>query len=392
MMLMSTRDTQRGAVSLFIVIFSTLLITVVTVSFVRIMLAEQQQASTSDLSQSAYDSAQAGIEDAKRALLFYEAECASGDAGRCNNARSALESTECNAALQNVITYTQGQEVTVEQTQGDSALQQAYTCVKLTLDTDDYQGVLTQDVGKFIPLRGASDITAVRVEWFSAQDLQGGNSTVNVPDFTRGTPLLRQSTWNSSSTPNRPPIMRTQLIQFSNDNGFTLDDFNGAANTGAISNASTLFLYPTNVVASTKNFATDDTRKTATGDPVMATCQSTLSSGGYACSATITLPSPINGGSREAFLLLNSIYKGSNYRVTLLNGASVVRFSAVQPEVDSTGRANDLFRRLVARVEGFEGVYPQAAIDLTGGFCKNFIVTNAEADYADYALAAGCTP
>ena len=93
----SNSYSQRGAVSLFIVVFAALLITIVTVSFVRIMLQDQQQATTTDLSQSAYDSAQAGVEDAKRALLKYQDICNSG--GNCLTAANIINSNVCNTAI-----------------------------------------------------------------------------------------------------------------------------------------------------------------------------------------------------------------------------------------------------------------------------------------------------
>ena len=68
------KQTKQGAASIFVVIFTTLLLGVITLSFVRIMISEANQTTNYDLSQSAYDSALAGIEDAKVALLKYH-EC-----------------------------------------------------------------------------------------------------------------------------------------------------------------------------------------------------------------------------------------------------------------------------------------------------------------------------
>ena len=47
--MISSKEQQRGAVSLFVVIFSALLLTVVTVSFMRVMMQEQRQATDNDL-------------------------------------------------------------------------------------------------------------------------------------------------------------------------------------------------------------------------------------------------------------------------------------------------------------------------------------------------------
>jgi hypothetical protein len=70
-------------------------------------------------------------------------------------------------------------------------------------------------------------------------------------------------------------------------------------------------------------------------------------------------------------------------------------FQGVQPLVDSTGRAGDLFRRVKARIEPTGGIYPEAAIDVTNNFCKTFQVTDNIANYSTgtcYPGEAGNTP
>lgn len=384
---MTTKTKEYGAVSLFIVLFTTLLVTIITISFIRIMLSDQRQATAADLSRSAYDSAQAGVEDAKRALLDFQSECASGDARRCATARELINSPVCNKSLTRIVNYVPNQEVLVQQVSGDGAdaLQQAYTCVKITNQTNDYIGTLSQDDSKLVPLVGVSSFDSIKLEWFNAKDLQQGSSmVVDRPLIADGVPLLAQSSWTSAATRNRPSIMRTQLIQFS-DRGFSLLDFDGAANAGNVSNANTLFLYPSNIASSfsLKNF-TSNTRKTATSSPTQTSCVDKLVAGGYACSATITLPTPTGGGNRIAFLRLMALYKTTHYRLTLLDAAGVtVKFSGVQPQIDSTGRANDLFRRVQSRVEMIDESfpYPEAAVDITGNFCKDFTITNDPTDY-----------
>jgi Tfp pilus assembly protein PilX len=380
---MNKKGQEYGAISLFIVIFTTLLVTVITISFVRIMLSDQRQATAADLSQSAYDSAQAGVEDAKRALLYYQSECAKSGA-KCADALTLIGSTVCNAALTHVVGDVSGQEVLVKKDDTDNALQQAYTCVKINLQTDDYIGVLDQDESKLIPLVGTEPFDEIYLEWFSSKDLQGQNTKADIPVFSAEAPppLLSQSDWTSAATPNRPPIMRAQLMQFSSDEGFVLSDFDGNESAAGKSNTNTLFLYPSTVI-DTEKFFVSNTRKVATS-PTQISCNPDLGSGGYACSVSIKLPEPINGGGRTAYLRLSALYKKTNYRLTLLKSGIKVNFNGVQPEIDSTGRANDLFRRVRSRVELGNAAfpYPDAAVDITGDFCKDFLITDKTTNYS----------
>ena len=70
---------KKGAASFYIVAFSTLVLIIIATSFAAIIISEVTRTANDDLSQSAYDSAMAGVEDAKIAFYNYQNCKAQGD-------------------------------------------------------------------------------------------------------------------------------------------------------------------------------------------------------------------------------------------------------------------------------------------------------------------------
>lgn len=394
---MIRHKSERGAVSLFVVIFAALLITIVTVGFVQLMLRDQQQSTISDLSRSANDSALAGVEDAKRLLLLNQS-CKDGSAApsvNCTAITTALtpvagsNETACSTLSDAGIVGTTGNETIIEQSSGDGAakLDQAYTCVKIGVNTSNYEGSLALNGSAIVPITGVSAFDRVEISWFSREDVSSvtNDPTVGFPSSGADVSLPRVgSRWQF----NYPPLLRTQLIQLGSN--FKLSDFNDSQ-VGGRSNANTLFLYPSTAGLPDKDFALD-ARRSPTNIPQLVSCVTTFTTATYACKATIQLPTPIDGSTanRNAYLRLTSLYNSAHFSIVLKNGANTVLFNGVQPEVDSTGRANDVFRRVKARVELTSNFsYPETAIDMVGNLCKNFTVTDTE---AGYSVSGSCTP
>lgn len=384
------KGNERGAVSLFIVIFTALLMSVVTISFVQLMIKDQEQATTSDLSQSAYDSAQAGVEDSKRLLLLDQA-CRNGTAAsgvNCSAIAAALTpapgqtQTDCDTLARSGIVTETNNETIIQQDVGDSNLDQAYTCVKVAKNTRDYLGQLETNESIIVPLRGSAPFSSVELSWFSEKDIssQTNSPVVGFPSTGSDVKLPRVGIrWQF----NYPALMRAQVIQMGNS--FTLSDFDDP-------NSRTLFLYPSRVGATQKDFALD-ARRNPLSAPQPIRCRDSLAGGGYACTVTLQIPAPADGNTanRNAYLRLSALYNQAHFSLKLKdNIGGDVSFADVQPEVDSTGRANNLFRRVVSRIElRGEFNYPDVEIDVTGDLCKNFTVTT---DPGDYNNTSTCTP
>ena len=362
------QNRQRGAVSLFVVVFFALMITVVTIGFIVLMVRNQKLATNNDLSQSAYDSALAGAEDGKRIIKKYLDACSDETSADCTEWRNIITNQTCLNLPNKAFNTTEDKEIKV--LSGED-LAQAYTCLKIKMDTPDYLGQLDQGSNELIPLRGVSEFDKIEISWFSKKDLADGASLkLDSVSGSNEKLMIDKSDWG-----NRPAVLKAQLIQYNSYIGFEVTDFDNNTHN------SSLYLYPSSNGVNDASFDEDGRRSAGNAQNILKNikCES-FSPSGYACKAKITLPEMDN---REAYLNLTTFYAPANFKVALLDSADgAVKFSAVQPEIDSTGRANDLFRRVKVRANLFntKGLTGVKAVEIlnsgvdTGDFKKNFTV------------------
>lgn len=374
---------EKGVVSLFTVLFTTLLLTVITVSFLRIMVQEQQQAQNQDLSQSAYDSAVSGVEDAKRVLrLCYQQ-------GPSSQACAAINSRTCDTiSSSGVVSGSAGQETVIRGDSGETRMNQAYTCVKVIRDTYDYVGdITTAGSSIIVPLRATNTFNKIVIEWMdrSGQYSDAAMSTLMPPlnpDDQKSLPP--EASWNESS----PAVLRALTVLPPNANKVT----NAELDTDV---ASTVFLRPWVPSTEPSPFGQDIdmtlVNRTAKGGTGNSAVQQVACSKvryevdmTYACKATLIMPAgkSVPASSEVAFMRLTSLYNPTSFKVTLFDGNNPVTFDGVQPEVDSTGRAGTILRRIVSKVSGeFLPPYDvEAALNTTFDLCKDFYITDVEED------------
>ena len=413
-------ETRRGVASLYVVIFTTLLLGVITLSFVRIIISEQNQTTNSDLSQSAYDSALAGVEDAKVALIKYH-DCLNKGAKASGSTDGNDELSECNKLVKKMQTGintescdvvsdilnrsmknsdTRTGEVAVQETSGDinssSQLDQAYTCVKISEELPDYRSTLSaSNRSRIVPIRvdDVDEVKSVTIRWYSKLNGTGNNITNTDGNF------------QTASATSAPPAIETTLIQA--DSSFTLDEMDDTTANGT--DRGTILFYPVDGTNTTANYYADQNHVSVnanegfkkSNDKVVNSlkniyCNGLAAGQEFACTATVELPYPARTSSRNsgATFLYTSLPYGkpeTDFAVELCKStrclstsdANHIDFKGVQARVDSTGRANDLYRRVESRIElvDISFPYPEFVAQLTGsgsesGIEKNFWITN----------------
>lgn len=441
------QKTRKGATSMIVIIFFTLLAGILVLSFVGVMLSNITQSTNYDLSQSAYDAALAGIEDAKVMLLEYNNCMARGDLTSpiCSKVITSVNAkdSEKNCDLVRDSLGRPGEDSNETLVRSDSSsvkgsaaenLDMAYTCVLVSTDVADYLGTIQNDSDmKVIPLRTSAESSqtskanTVKVQWYSSRDFEKDNDTYDRDPFGSNGGFTKLSTtrmFSSSKTAvsnqdynkfgskaTLPPVLNVGLIQTANT--FNLYQF--YENVGLTTNRGRITLRPINksgntaiansntsgfAVSATAGYQLTKEQYSAANYDVINSSFSTsldqnspydvnclqgdsIKDGSYACTVYIQLPEAVGGSTNDftRFLTLSTPYSSPeiSFSVAMLEcdvnawappvGCKTVNFVGVQSSVDSTGRANDVFRRVDARVELVDTGYPfpKYAVGLHGG-------------------------
>ena len=377
-MMKTKLKTKKGAASIYVVVMATLLLSVITVAFIRLIIRESQKSTNDELAQSAYDSALAGVEDAKTALKKYHKNEISA---------ATMFSSSCNAFAHDINQVEEDFDgdgtpdgVKIKESQdGSDTIVQYYTCVTLSNTLKDYRSYLDESTTtRIIPLRSgrASEVAALRISWFSEDD--GDFSSLTYSDADSFTPKGR--------TEHTPPVISAQIIQ--TDQIYNLSQFDTSSGVGT--NRGTVFLVPAKT--GTNSVGSDVVIKSNThqqeNDPQKIKCfHGSGSKPEFACEATIGVPPTVSGSTNRLedtfFLVLSLTYRSpkTNFSVQMLDASgNPIDFKDVQISIDSTGRANDMYSRVETRVIFFDDfTLPEYAVQATGteddAIKKDFYVT-----------------
>ena len=418
-------NVKRGMASLYLVAFTTLLLGIVTISFVEVMINESKESSNSDLSQSAFDAALAGIEDAKNAIILYN-NCLSignneaipsGGTKKCSEVISAMNKGRQNHNC-DVVANVLGNMAAAATSIGDDSLEQAYTCVTIANDSSDYRSVLDDNTrSRVIPINstdatGLADarIVSVEFQWFSATADPDFDQSKYMSSLYTGLyddniiPLGNKNDVQGSGASTTVPIINFELFQTDANFEMTSLDLNNDDNTGT--DHAMIMLYPdgsTETIAKSKGevgtivSASDllkasnksssaalqsSADKNASVVPKLVNCSYTS---GYRCRTRIDLPATYNNhttnyqpGTRSdsTFMLRVSLPYGNpqtDFKIKLCTAVKAdgtceyADFDGVQYIVDSTGRASTLYRRVTARIETTPGfLFPEYAVQVSG--------------------------
>lgn len=367
------RMDQNGAVSLLSVVVFMLIITIVATSYMKSVISQQKNALNYDFANRAYYAAESGVQDGIRAL--------NADATLRADGRSA-----CTPLLGGDSSGNLG---------GDFDL--SYTCQIINPNVSKIRTQLSGDQNKMIRLQ-VKNATAgatykVVVQWSSKLGADVPTGTVGLePRDNSAKYFMPEGNWSvdvgGGERAGIHPALRASIVSYPATGNITRNTLKQRV----------LFLNPVRpnntannngTIASAVNANTDQ-------DPAsvvqQAACYSQSSSDtgtfdSFSCQAIITLNNS-DFTTNSIFLRLKSLQAATNAQIYLTNSANnQVSFDSVAADVDVTGRASNVFKRVKQTVPINNGVttdtLPEAAVVGGDGICKLYRVGENTAQFND---------
>lgn len=346
------RINEKGIVSIIVVMIIIAIMTLITISFSVISRREQKQALDQQLSTQAFYAAESGVNQAVEAL-----DTLGNDITDCNSTSLIGGNQQVDATNANI----------------------RYTCVLVDRSPDNITYTIKKDESKVVRIRPAfGALNTVELSWESEEG--GFKSTVFAGNNTSNSYLLpQQQTFEDAQAnpiplpqddfPNHTGILRATLTRASDATSFD----------SLLANSKTVLLYPYNGPQGTINAVPFNKTAPLNNERIFVdgACNDQNTS-----SANVNTPRFCNAqinnlnNTGDLYIRLDAIYKDVNVTIRAFNSnnlANPVDIVGAQAVIDSTGKAQDVLRRIQVRVPLEEEYYrPRFAVESMNTLCKSF--------------------
>lgn len=372
------KKNEEGVVAIVVTVIVLLVISLTALGLARLARREQRQALDRQLSSEAFYLAEAGVNDAIKAINTPGSPYATGNKDSCTGTDTLVPGGNKLGLLTTTVDplKTRVKDGLLDPL-GIAGSDGQYSCVliKHDLETIEYTSINTSkssyaDVNSVDNSGNPIVLNSLTFGW-EAEDSASVNNfrTSAITDFP--------ANWSDTTG-----ILRVDIT-----------DLNGTKNTmtDIVYSTNTFYLYPKEESGTpiVQAFGAGPFGVLPAGKGVIVNgrCDDTDTTPPRLRKCNVTI-SGLTGGSHY-FVRLKAIY--NPVRVTFKSGIPAAKLRGVQAQIDSTGKVADVLKRIQVRVPLHDYSYPEYAAESAGGVCKRTSVwpDGAAPDYTD--VPAGST-
>ncbi len=346
---MMLKKNQQGMASLVICMLLMIIISLMTLSFATLSRREQRQALDKQLATQAFYAAETGINDAAKAIL---------------DKTLTTDVLDCSAIEQAKINPT-GISGTL-----DASSSTIRTCVFVDQSPSQIDDVVGETESTVFPI-SATNIASIDIYWEN-------DSAVAIPEFPALDTAAGSFTTDAGWVNERPGVLVIQLIPF---------PATGTDRTTIANNTIYVLGFPT---SSSSNQSANGT--TSNGQILTGGCASanTGAPNNWPRQCKVSITGLTN---QKYYIRLKAIYDPVHITIEAKDGSGVrLPLVGAQVLIDSTGRANDVTKRIkIYNPIRSSASLPGSVLEIGGDLCKR-LLSNPVDTTTDTPSILSCVP